>query len=187
MTENKRRRPILIGGFLAPFASEEIFRTPENSSKSCETPPPRAQVFHRVFLKLHNPPVDITVDKGTPPKSEKAQQNQHFKYHRPVPSLHRNANKELMQNLRPNSPASPPSSTIVKPVWNMHRSGAACSLNVTSIGICLSRQHVRIYRNRAFFAAECAPAVDSPGMRDYSEMTFGMLAAHEPGVFPGTS
>jgi hypothetical protein len=152
-----------------------------------KTPRPRAQVLHRVIHTFHNAPVDITVDKGTPPDSEKAQQNQHFKYHRPVPSLHCAANKALITKVVANSPASSPSTLIVTLVWNMHRSGAACSLNVTSIGICLSRQHVHIYRNRAFFVAECAAAVDSPGMGDYSETTFGMLAAHEPGVFPGTS
>jgi hypothetical protein len=46
---------------------------------------------------------------------------------------------------------------------------------------------LRIYGNFALFLILCAAAVDSPGMRDYSETTFGMLAAHEPGVFPGIS
>jgi hypothetical protein len=29
-----------------------------------EHPRPRPNLLHRVFLNLHNPPVDITVDKG---------------------------------------------------------------------------------------------------------------------------
>jgi hypothetical protein len=202
MTENKQQRPILIDGFSALFAAAHDFharemdgwnlrsRVPQTISSETsrhKTPRPGAQVLHRVIHAIHKAPVDITVDKGTPPDSEKPQQNQHFKYHRPVPSSHCAANTALIAKVEPNSPVPSPASPIITLVWNMHRSGAACSLNVTSIGICLSRQHVRIYRNRAFFAAECAAAVDSPGMRDYSETTFGMLAAHEPGVFPGTS
>jgi hypothetical protein len=146
-----------------------------------------AQPGHRLSLKLRQAPVDITVDKGTGCVGEKAQQNQHFKYHRAASNSYCAVNKLLAAKRKPSPPSAGRSDGIVTAVWNMHRSGAACSLNVTSIGICLSRQHVRIYRKQPFFAAECAAAVDSPGMRDYSETTFGMLAAHEPGVFPGTS
>jgi hypothetical protein len=146
-----------------------------------------AHASRPLLLKLRQAPVDITVDKGTGFIPEKAQQNQHFKYHRALSNSYRAVNKPLTVNLKSGPPKAGRSAAIVTAVWNMHRSGAACSLNVTSIGICLSRQQLRIDRNRAFFVAECAAAVDSPGMRDYSETTFGMLAAHEPGVFPGNS
>ena len=186
MTENKQQRPILIGGFSAPFTAARDFRARETNGWNLRSPVPQtissetsrhktprqgAQVLHRVIHTIHTPPVDITVDKGTLPDSEKAQQNQHLKYHRPVLSQYLYVHKALITKFEANSLAPPPSAPIVTLVWNMHRSEAACSLNVTSIGICLSRQHVRIYRNRAFFAAnvllpltrpECGTIVKRP-------------------------
>jgi hypothetical protein len=154
MTENKQQRPVLIGCSSAFFAPAQIFsaremrwslrsHVPQTTSRETskrEKPRPRAQVLHRVILNFHNAPVDITVDKGSPPNSEKAQQNQHFKYHRPVLTLYCAANTALIEKVEANSPARSPSAPIVTLVWNMHRSGAAGSLNVTSIGVCLSSQ-----------------------------------------------
>ena len=135
-----------------------------------ETPRPCMGYLHRVFLNLHRAPVDITVDKGSSTSSEKAQQNQHFKYHRSVRYSYRAVNRPLTTLRKPEPAPRRRATPIVTPIWNMHRSGAACSLNVTSIGICLSRQHVRIYRNRANFLAEIARTVDSTGMQDYSDV-----------------
>jgi hypothetical protein len=185
MTENKQQRPILIASFSALFAAAEIFRAQEMSAwnshaqfsgfraqkspESCGKPRPRTQFLPRVILKLHRAPVDITVDKGTPRTSEKAQQNQHFKYHRPVRYSYRSVNKPLTRLPAP-EPTRPLRATpIVTLRWNMHRSRAACSLNVTNIGICLSRQHLRIYRNHANFTAEIARTVDWTRMQDYSD------------------
>jgi hypothetical protein len=156
MTENKQQRPILIASFSALFAAAHDLRAREidgwnsrsrvSQTTSIEasrhkTLRPGAQVLHRVIHTIHKAPVDITVDKEAPLNDEKAQQNQHFKSHSPVPSLYHAANTPLTVNPKPNSPAPPPCSLNVTPTWNMHRSGAACSLNVTSIGIWLSRQH----------------------------------------------
>ena len=185
MTENKQQRPTLIASFSTLFDAAKIFRAremsalgsranhtafrPQKSRGFCKTAPPRAQVSHRGILSRPRAPVDITVDKGRSTSSEKPQQNQHFKYHRVVRYLYHDANKALIppQSISPAPSRRTP--LIVTLVWNMHRSGAACSLNVTSIGICLSRQHIRIFRNRAFFVPDFTAAVDSPGMRDYSE------------------
>jgi len=185
MTENKQQRPILIASFSALFAAAEIFRAREMNGWSSRAQfsafrapePPGSRETPRIsrhscrcaILKLHNAPVDITVDKRSSTSSEKPQQNQHFKYHRAVRYSYHDANKVLipLQSISPVPSRRTP--LIVTLVWNMHRSGAACSLNVTSIGICLSRQHVRSFRNRAFFVPEFTAAVDSPGMRDYSE------------------
>jgi hypothetical protein len=139
----------------------ETFRAQENSPGSRETAPPRPQLLHRAIHTIHSAPVDITVDKGTPPNSKKPQQNQHFKSHTPVPSLYPNANTPLIANPNPNSPAPAPSSSIVTPKWNMHRSGAACSLNVTSIGICLSSQHC-VFTAISLFSAHFAPPPLTP-------------------------
>jgi hypothetical protein len=156
MTENKQKRPILIGGFSAVSAAahdscaqemegwnlrSRVSQTASRESFQHETPRPPAQVLRRVIHTVHNAPVDITVDKEPPPNSEKAQQNQHFKCDASVPCLYCPANKALIARMAENSPARSPSAPIVTLVWNMHRSGAACSLNVTSIGICLSSQH----------------------------------------------
>src|SRR5271156_5085833 len=185
MTENKQKRPTLIASFSAVFATTQVFRAPEmsrskyasfrrasraqNLRESLQKSLLKPQVMHRVIHTIHNAPVDITVDKGTPPISEKAQQNQHFKYHRAVRYSYRAVNTPLIAKVGAIPPAPPRPAPIVTLLWNMHRSGAACSLNVTSIGICLSRQHMRIYRKPAFFAPDSTAAVDSPGMRDYSE------------------
>src|SRR5271156_3138404 len=185
MTENKQQRPTLIASFSAVFATTQVFRAPEmdrsknasfrrasraqNLRDSHQESRLRPQVMHRVILNVHNAPVDFTVDKGTPPISEKAQQNQHFKYHRAVRYSYRAESAPFAAKVGAPPPAPPRPAPIVTLLWNMYRSGAACSLNVTSIGICLSRQHMRIYRKRAFFAPEFTAAVDSPGMRDYSE------------------
>jgi hypothetical protein len=138
--ENKRRTPILTGR--RSHVSRAHFSTfrAQNSCASRETPRPRAQVLRRVIHTIDSAPVDITVDKGTSLNDEKAQQNQHFKYHRVVLSLYNNVNKALIATAGPNCPASSRSAAIVTLLWNMHRSGAACSLNVTSIGIWLSRK-----------------------------------------------
>ena len=185
MTENKQQRPTLIASFSTLFDAAKIFRAremsalgsranhtafrPQKSRGFCKTAPPRAQVSHRGILSRPGAPVDITVDKGRSTSSEKPQQNQHFKYRRVVRHSYRDANKALIpsQSISPAPARRTPADVTL--VWNMHRSGAACSLNVTSIGICLSRQHIRIFRNRAFFVPDFTAAVDSPGMRDYSE------------------
>jgi CDP-diacylglycerol---glycerol-3-phosphate 3-phosphatidyltransferase len=75
---------------------------------------------------------------------------------------------------------------IVTLLWNMHRSGAACSLSVTIIGICLSRQHLRIYRNRPNFPAEIERTVDWTGMQDYSDLDlWNACRPTSQGFFPG--
>jgi hypothetical protein len=159
MIENKQQRPTLI-------ATKNSLFFAHKSAKSRATPRLSPQLLHRVDLER---PVDIAVDKGTPRASEKAQQNQHFKYHRPVRYSYRAVNKPLTKFPTP-EPTPPLRATpIVTLRWNMHRSRATCPLNVTSIGICLSRQHVHIYRNHANFTAEIARTVDSTGMQDYSE------------------
>ena len=68
--------------------------------------------MHRVIHTVHQAPVDITVDKGTPPISEKPQQNQHFKYHRVVRYSYRAVNTPLIVQVRailaaPASPGTP--------------------------------------------------------------------------------
>ena len=95
--------------------------------------------MYRAIHTIHNVPVDITVDKEAPLIGEKAQQNQHFKSHRLVPDLYRDANTALMARRKPSYSAISCPAVIVTRLWNMHRSGAGCSLNVTRIGICLYR------------------------------------------------
>ena len=161
--------PILIGLKTAFWRAHLSAFRAHYSAKSCATPRLSPPLLHRVIHTIHNAPVDITVDNEAPLNGEKPQQNQHFKYHRAMRYMYIAVNKPLMSPLA-RLPANPQQAApIVTLVWNMHRSGAACSLNDTSIGICLSRQHVRVYRNRPNFMAEFIAAVDSPGMRDYSE------------------
>ena len=126
----------------------------QNSAGPCATPRISPQFLPQLILEFHSAPVDITVDKGPSTSSEKPQQNQHFKYHRLAQYPYHDANKSLIapSALKSTIPRRP--APIVTPMWNMHRFGAACSLNVTNIGICLSRQHLRFYRNRVFFAPE---------------------------------
>ena len=204
MTENKEQRPVPVARFPVFFAAAKDSRAPEmsawnsralfrefgaeNSRASCETPRMSPKFSPRVILSFDSAPVDITVDKQAHHACEKAQQNQHFKYHSAVRYSYRAVKKPL--TALPQPTAAPPRHlpSIVTLLCNMHRSGAACSLNVTSIGICLSRQHLRIYRNRAFFVPESTAAVDSPGMRDYSEND--LWNARWPtsqGFFPGNS
>ena len=161
--------PILIGLKTAFWRAHLSAFRAHYSAKSCATPRLSPPLLHRVIRTIHNAPVDITVDNEAPLNGEKPQQNQHFKYHRPIRYMYIAVNKPLMSPLA-RLPANPQQAApIVTLVWNMHRSGAACSLNDTSIGICLSRQHLRTCRNRPNFMAEFIAAVDSPGMRDYSE------------------
>jgi hypothetical protein len=103
MTEKKRKRPILISSFSAvstaahDSCAQEMdhwnlrSRVPQTASRECsqhESPRPPAAVLQRAIHTIHNAPVDITVDKGTPPNSEKAQRNQHLKYDAPVLRLY---------------------------------------------------------------------------------------------------
>ncbi len=176
MTENKPQRPGLIGGFSAFFAAADdscaqemdgsnlparVPHTtpPETSNRRTPCRPP--EVLHRVILNLHNAPVDITVDKATPPNRKKAQQNQHFKYCNLVLSLYSIANTALIANPKANLPAPSPASAIVTLIWNMHRSGAACHLNVTRIGICLSMQHY-VFTAPSHFSSHFAPPPLTP-------------------------
>ena len=164
-----------------------MFRARENSRGSCKTPRPRSQLLHRVIHTVHNAPVDITVDKGTPPISEKAQQNQHFKYHSLARSSYYPVNKSLTALWKSKPTPPQPAAPIVTPIWNMHRSRAACSLNVTSIGICLSRQH-RVFTAISHFSLRTVlPPLTHPECGTIVKPTFGILAAHEPRLFPGNS
>src|SRR5580692_8110670 len=110
MTENKQQRPMLIASFSALFAAAHDLRAREidgwnsrsrvSQTTSIEasrhkTLRPGAQVLHRVIHTIHKAPVDITVDKEAHLNDEKAQQNQHFKSHSPVPSLYHAANTPL--------------------------------------------------------------------------------------------
>jgi hypothetical protein len=185
MTENKQKRPTLMCTKIGLFSATGVLRAPEmnrskkasfrrasraqNLNESRQKSRLKPQVMHRVIHTVHRAPVDITVDKGTSTISEKPQQNQHFKYHSRNSNLHHDVNKAFTSKPLSTRTAPCHSARNITLIWNMHRSGAACSLNVTSIGICLSRQHMRIYRKPAFFAPDSTAAVDSPGMRDYSE------------------
>jgi hypothetical protein len=178
MTENKQQRRILIASFSAVSAAAEISSALEKSSwnsraqfSAFRTQKSRGsrgatslspQLLHRIIHTLHNAPVDITVDKRTPPTSEKAQQNQHFKYHRTVLYSYAVANKSLTALWKP-EPAPPQrAAPIVTPIWNMHRSRAACSLNVTSIGICLSRQQYVFAAISHFSSQNMLPPLTHP-------------------------
>jgi hypothetical protein len=203
MTENKNRRPMLIASFSAFFAVAETSSARESSRQNSRGqfsafPTQRSrgsraatslspQLLHRAIHTAHRGPVDITVDKRTHPTSEKAQQNQHFKYHRPVQYSYRAVNKQLTRLWKPEPPPPQPAAPIVTPIWNMHRSGAACSLNVTSIGICLSRQHCVFSAMRHFSSRNLRLSLTRPNCGTIVKRTFGMLTAHEPRVFPGTS
>jgi hypothetical protein len=127
-----------------------------------ETPRPCMGYLHRVFLNLHCAPVDITVDKGSSTSSEKAQQNQHFKYHRSVRYSYRAVNRPLTTLRKPEPAPRRRATPIVTPIWNMHRSGAACSLNVTSIGICLSRQQYVFAAISHFSSQNMLPPLTHP-------------------------
>jgi hypothetical protein len=203
MTENNHQRPMLIAtkfdtffcirSFLAREKSRwnsrgqfSAFRTqrPCGSRGATSLSP---QLLHRVIHTLHSAPVDITVDKGTPPTSKKAQQNQHFKYHRPVRYSYRAVNKQLTTPWTPEQAPPRRAAPIVTPIWNMHRSRAACSLNVTSIGICLSRQQYVFSATRHFSSRNVRLSLTRPNCGTIVKRTFGMLTAHEPRVFPGIS
>ncbi len=187
MTENNNRRPILIASFSAVFAAADDSCAQENSAGSRENPRSRPQLFHRVIHTIHNAPVDITVDKGTPPLSEKAQQNQHFTYHRAVRYSYGAVNNPLTSPHAPRIIFPPRAIRMITPVWNMHRSGAACSLNVTSIGICLSRQQYVVTAISHSSLRILPPPLTHSECGTIVKPTFGMLAAHELRVFPGTS
>jgi hypothetical protein len=203
MTENKQQRPTLIATRIGLFSCAEVFRAPEmNRSKKArfrrasraqnlrephQKSRLKPQLMHRVIHTIHKAPVDITVDKETSTSSEKPQQNQHFKYHRLVRYSYRAVNTPLTAKVRAILAPRPRPAPIVTPIWNMHRSGAACSLNVTSIGICLSRQQ-HVFTAIAHFSSRNAPPpLTRPECGTIVKPTFGMLAAHEPRVFPGTS
>ncbi len=151
------------------------FRT-QDSRGSCQTHPLRVPVLHRVILKSNSAPEDITVDKGTPPTSEKAQQNQHFKYHRTVRYSYRDVNRPLIPPSASQFVAPGRAAPNVTPLWNMHRSGAACSLNVTSIGICLSSQQYVVTAISHFSLRNVLPPLTHPECGTIVKRTFGMLA-----------
>lgn len=157
----------------------------------CKTPANHAKRYgsirgdlHRVIHTIHNAPVDITVDKEGPLNGEKAQQNQHFESHRLVPGLYRAAKKPLTAMVSANWRRISRYAVIVTLLWNMHRSGAGCSLNVTSIGICLCRQHVRIYRKGANFGAKVLPPLTRPECGTIVKRPLECSLAREPRVFP---
>src|SRR5271156_6487124 len=168
--ENKRTAPILIGHKTHDSRAHFGAFRAHKSANARATPRLSPQLLHRVIHTIHNAPVDITVDNEGPRNDKKAQQNQHFEYHRDLRRPYGAVNKPLTssQSLNPTLQRQP--AWIVTLVWNMHRSGAACSLNVTRIGICLSRQHLRICRNRANLTPEIARTVDWTGMQDYSDL-----------------
>ena len=172
---------VVITGFGAHVSSHF-------AHKSCaHRPAQKPQVMHWVIHAIHKAPVDITVDKGSSSISEKAQQNQHFKYHRLVPSLYHDANTVLIATVMPNYPAPPPSAPNITLIWNMHRSGAACSLNVTSVGICLSRKQCVVTAFAPISPYIPPPPLTRPKCRSIVNRTFGMLVGPRAGVFPGTS
>jgi hypothetical protein len=188
MTENNHQRHMLIATKYDSFSAHaKTFRAQENYHGSRKTPPPHPQLFHRVFHTVHIPPVDITVDKEPPPTNEKAQQIQHFKYHRPARHSYCHENKSLTALWKPQAAPSRRATPIVTPIWNMHRSRAACSLNVTTIGICLSSQHYVVTAISHFSPQHAPRPLTHPHCGTIVKSTFGILAAHEPGVFPGTS
>ncbi len=143
--------------------------------------------LHRVIHTIHNAPVDITVDKGALLNGEKAQQNQRFKYHRTVPGLYCDVNTALIATVRPNCPVSSRSAASITLIWNMHRSGAACSLNVTSIGICLSRQQYVVTAITQFSRRSMLPPLTRPECGTIVRRPLKCSLAREPRVFPGTS
>ena len=141
--------------------------------------------LHRVIHTIHNAPVDITVDKGAPLNGEKAQQNQHFKYRRVVPGLYRDANTALIATVGPNWPAISASAVIVTALWNMHRSGAACSLNVTGVGICLSRQQYVVTATAHFSSPISPPPLTPPNCRTIVKRPLECSRPTSQGFFRG--
>ena len=160
----------------------------------CKTPANRAKRYcsirgdlHRVIHTIHNAPVDITVDKGAPLNGEKAQQNQHFKYHSVVLGLYCDGNTALIAAAKPNWDSASRSAAIITGLWNMHRSGAACSLNVTSIGICLYRQHYVVTAIAHFSRRSMLLPLTRPECGTIVRRPLKCSLAREPRVFPGTS
>ena len=185
--ENNQRRPILIGTICPLFLATSDQKMVVNGSRDALVQRSPRRLPQPRILKIHSAPVDITVDKETPPGSEKAQQNQHFKYHRPARNSYRSVNKPLIAPTKPQHSAMSTANRSVSLMLNMHRSGAACSLSVTSIGICLSRQQ-RAFLRPAPFSQPSTPApLTRLDCGTIVTQTFGMLAAHEPRVFPGNS
>ena len=185
--ENNQRRPILIATICPLFSAITGRKMVINGSRNALAQRSPKRLPQPRILKIHNAPVDITVDKETPPSSEKAQQNQHFKYHRPARNSYRSVNKPLITPATPQRSALSTAIRSISLMLNMHRSGAACSLSVTSIGICLSSQQPAFLRP-APFSRPCLPApLTRPNCGTIVTQTFGMLAAHEPRVFPGNS
>lgn len=150
--------------------------TSRDSRITSYTPRISPQFLHRVIHTVHNAPVDITVDKGRSTSSEKPQQNQHFKYHRLVWHSYHDVKKVLTAPGAPNSAAPWRPAWIVTPMWNMHRFGAACSLNVTSIGICLSRQQYVFNATSHFSPRTLRLSLTRPKCGTIVKRTFGMLA-----------
>ena len=142
-------------------------------------------VLQRKFPAIHTVPVDITVDKEPPPNDEKPQQNQRFKYRGRAPELYRAGNRELITMCSAIAAVSSRSNPPVTGLLNLHRVGATCSLSVTSVGICLSRQQ------RAFPppVRYSPPSLPAPLTRFHRgtivATTFGFTPAREPGVFRG--
>ena len=186
-SESQRTAPILIGHKTHVSRAHFSAIRAHKSTKSRASPRLSPQLLHRVIHTVHNAPVDITVDKGTPPISEKAQQNQHFKYHSLARSSYYPVNKSLTALWKSKPTPPQPAAPIVTPVWNMHRSRAACSLNVTSMGICLSSQHYVITAISHFSPQTLPPPLTRPVCGTIVKPTFGILAAHEPRLFPGNS
>jgi len=141
--------------------------------------------LHRAIHTIHNAPVDITVDKGGLLNGEKAQQNQHFKYHNMVPSLYRFANTALIVMVGTNWGRTSGSPANVTLLWNMHRSGAACSLNVTSIGICLYEQHYVVTAIAHFSRRSMLLPLTRPECGTIVKRTFGMLVGPRAEGFSG--
>jgi hypothetical protein len=185
--ENNQRRPVLIAGTFALFSATSHRNRTLNRWRDAQTQWSPKRALQRRILIIHNAPVDITVDKETPPGGEKAQQNQRFKYHRGALNSYRTVNKQLIAPATLQHFALASANCSVSLMLNMHRSGAGCSLSVTSIGICLSSQQ-RAFHAPAPFWQRWSPApLTRPDCGTIVTQTFGMLAAHEPGVFPGNS
>ena len=185
--ENNQRRLVLIGTICPLFSAACGRKMVISGSRDALAQRSLKRLVRRRILKIHSAPVDITVDKETPPSSEKAQQNQHFKYRRPARNSYLSVNRPLISLCALQHSALSTANRSVSLMLNMHRSGAACSLSVTSIGICLSRQQ-RAFDAPAPFSQPCSSApLTRPDCGTIVTQTFGMLAAHEPRVFPGNS
>jgi hypothetical protein len=180
MIENKQERPTRIATKIGLFFAQK-----SAGSRAANALSP--QLLHRVIHTIHKAPVDITVDKEAPPNGEKAQQNQHFKYHTAAPNLYCVVNKPLITKTLPILTASPRTTPIVTGLRNMHRSGAACSLNVTSIGICLSRQQYVVTAIAHFLQRSMLLPLTRPECGTIVRRPLKCSLAREPRVFPGTS